>query len=601
MRETGTPTVAVVDFGGQYAHLLAKRVRALGVFSDIVDPEAFDPADPDLVGVILSGGPASVHDPGAPTLPVPLDAVPVPVLGICYGHQWMAAAAGGRLGSGASLEYGLARLRVDTRSPLFAGLTPEQDAWMSHGDHVEALPAGWRVTASTSTVPVAAFEDPGHRRFGVQFHPEVVHTVHGDRVLDNFLGVCNAPRTWDPGTQERILVERIRREAGDRRLFLLVSGGVDSLVCLALCRAAVGEGAIHALHVDTGLMRKDESRDVEAALRDLGAGDLKVADAGDLFLAALAGVVDPEEKRRAIGRAFVDVLREEVGQRGLGEGWALVQGTIYPDRIESGGSSRADRIKTHHNRVDEIEALIRAGRVVEPLADLYKHEVRALGQRLGLPRVLLDRHPFPGPALGVRLLCSTGEAPPPPPEADRRALDALAASAGLEAAVLPVRSVGVQGDGRTYRSPAVVWGSGPHAWERLLALAADAVNRIPGINRVLWAPQGFDPGSVVLVRATVEPRALEVLREADHVATREVADLAPIWQMPVVLLPLADRQGRRVVVVRPVTSRDAMTADVYPMPLPRLARLVVAVQAVPGVGPVLYDCTTKPPATIEWE
>ncbi len=601
MRESGTPTVVVVDFGGQYAHLLAKRVRALGVYSEIVEPEEFDPGDPDLAGVILSGGPASVHDAGAPTLSVPPERIPVPILGICYGHQWMAAASGGRVGTGASREYGLARLRVEPESPLFRGLDPAQDVWMSHGDHVEVLPPGWRATATTSSVPVAAFESADGRRFGVQFHPEVVHTVHGDRVLHNFLEVCGTPRTWDPGTQERILVERIRREADGRRLFLLISGGVDSLVALALCREAVGEAALHALHVDTGLMRKHESRDVEAALRALGVGDLSVVHAGERFLAALAGAVDPECKRRAIGRAFVEVLSEEVGRRGLGEGWVLVQGTIYPDRIESGGSRRAERIKTHHNRVDEIEALIRAGRVVEPLSDLYKHEVRALGERLGLPPALLHRHPFPGPALGVRLLCSTGEPVPALPAAELDALAGLAGRAGLRAAVLPVRSVGVQGDGRTYRCPAVVWGDAAPGWDRLLDLAAEVVNRLPGLNRLVWAPRGFDPEAVSLVPATIEPQALAILREADHVATRAVEDLAPIWQMPVVLLPLADRQGRRVVVIRPITSRDAMTADVYPMPPDRLVGLLDAVGSVPGVGPVLYDCTTKPPATIEWE
>ncbi|MBN1337253.1 MAG: glutamine-hydrolyzing GMP synthase [Deltaproteobacteria bacterium] len=601
MHEPGIPTVAVVDFGGQYAHLLARRIRALGVFSDIVEPEAFDPQDPDLAGVVLSGGPASVHDPGAPQLQVsPLD-VPVPILGICYGHQWMARAAGGRVGSGAAREYGLSRLRVDASSPLFSGLDPVQVVWMSHGDHVETLPSGWRATASTPSVPVAAFEDPTRRRFGVQFHPEVVHTVHGDRVLDNFLSVCGVPRTWDAGTQERILVERIRREAEGCRLFLLVSGGVDSLVALGLCREAVGEGPIHALHVDTGLMRRHESRDVEAALRELGVADLEVAHAQDRFLSALAGVVDPEEKRRAIGRTFVEILREKVGKSGLGEEWALVQGTIYPDRIESGGSTRAERIKTHHNRVDEIEALIRAGRVLEPLSDLYKHEVRALGRRLGLPGFLLDRHPFPGPALGVRILCSHGRPVPPLPEDDLRGLADLVGQAGLEAAVLPVRSVGVQGDGRTYRNPAVVWGTSVGDWEPLLLLAAEVVNRIPGLNRVVWAPEGFEPGSIRLVPATVDSEALDLLREVDHVATREVADLDPIWQMPVVLLPLADAAGRRVVVLRPVTSRDAMTADVYPMPADRLSRLLAALRALPGVGPILYDCTTKPPATIEWE
>ena len=603
MLQEQVATVVVLDYGGQYAHLVAKAVRGLGVYSRIEQPEEFDLArEPNLVGLILSGGPSSVYDPGAPGLPFDPVRLPVPVLGLCYGHQLLARAAGGEVRGGGIGEYGLAQVCCEP-SALFAGLPAEQPVWMSHRDRVERLPAGWRATASTSTLPVAAFESADQRLFGLQFHPEVHHTRHGRAILDRFLGCCTARRDWDPGHHADLLVAQVREQVGDREVFLLVSGGVDSLVTLVLLIRALGPGRVHSLHVDTGFMRLGESDAIMAYLGELGFSHLHLERAESRFLGALAGVVEPEQKRRIIGRLFVEVVDDAVRALRLDAGWLLAQGTIYPDRIESGATAKADRIKTHHNRVDEIQRLIAAGRVVEPLADLYKHEVRALGAQLGLPPALLDRHPFPGPALAIRALCSADAQPPEGFRAEQAELRAIAARFGLSARVLPVRSVGVQGDARTYRHPAVLWYPDDRApdWDALLACAAEVVNRLPSLNRAVFAVGGADPSGLRLVPTFLDRAGMDLLRQVDHIAHARTAHLTEIWQMPVVSLPLVDAADRRAFVLRPVTSRDAMTADVFRMPADLLAALRAEVATIPGAGLLLYDLTTKPPGTIEWE
>jgi GMP synthase (glutamine-hydrolysing) len=484
---------------------------------------------------------------------------------------------------------------------LFADLPALQPVWMSHRDRVVRLPPGWRATASSPSLPVAAFESPDQRVFGLQFHPEVSHTRHGTAILDRFLARCGVSRTWDAGACAELLCAEVRAQVGDRDVFLLLSGGVDSLVTLAVLCQALGPDRVHSLHVDTGLMRLHESDAIMAAMEGLGFANLRLVRAEARFLRALGGVVDPEQKRRIIGRLFVEVVDDEVRALRLREGWLLGQGTIYPDRIESGATARADRIKTHHNRVDEIQRLIAAGRVVEPLQDLYKHEVRALGRQLGLPRELVERHPFPGPALGIRVLCSADATPPAAFQAEEGPLRAIAARHGLAACVLPVRSVGVQGDSRTYRHPAALWfpdGRAPD-WEALLACAAEVVNRLPSLNRAVYAPA--DPRSFHLVPTTLTRLVLDLLRQVDHAAHQAAAGCVDIWQMPVVALPLCDGGGRQAFVLRPVTSRDAMTADVFRMPAGVLERIRAEIAAIPGAGMLLYDLTTKPPGTIEWE
>lgn len=357
------------------------------------------------------------------------------------------------------------------------------------------------------------------------------------------------------------------------------------------------------MHIDTGLMRKDESRQVVAALEAMGLGaHLTFVDASGDFLAALDGVVQPEAKRRIIGDTFVAVFEREARRLGI-EHYLLAQGTIYPDTIETGGTKRADTIKTHHNRVPIIDAMIAAGRVVEPLADLYKVEVRELGERLGVPHDLVWRHPFPGPGLGVRLLCSTGEPDREGFDAIAAALAPLAARSGLDLTPLPIRSVGVKSDLRAYEHPVLI--SGAAGWDDLLRLAAGIYKAVPGVNRCLWNLGPAAPGSAVPVAAAVTRERLALLREADAIVMdglRRHGLYDRIWQCPTVLVPLAiDGRGRELVIVRPIHSERGMTATPARLPDALLDELRRDLMALPGVGGLACDVTTKPPGTIEWE
>jgi GMP synthase (glutamine-hydrolysing) len=597
-------TVAVVDFGGQYTHLIARRVRNLGVFSRVFEPGGFHPEDhPELVGIILSGGPGTVGEAGFPTLAFRPQECRIPILGLCYGHQLLAYLCGGKVASDGKREYGIAHVRrTPARGLLFSGIPEETPVWMSHGDHVERLPDGFQVTASTAELPVASFEDGRGMLFGLQFHPEVTHTRDGLRMLGNFLDVCRAGRTWTPGLQKERLVERIRTEAAGRPLFLLASGGVDSLVALRLCIEAVGPERVHSLHVDTGFMRKGESAAVAGHLAGLGFSNLRIEDASCLFLGRLAGVLDPEEKRRIIGRLFVEVLDHCLARLGLGEDWLLVQGTIYPDTIESGGSAGAALIKTHHNRVEEIRRLLDAGRVIEPLDELYKDEVRELGLALGLPRHLVLRHPFPGPGLAIRILCSDGTASDPPSPEEQRIAAGLASPFGVSARILPVRSVGVQGDFRTYRHPALVCAERERPEPQdLLGLATLIPNRLGSVNRVVYAARNLTEGDLRLGPVTLTQARVCLLQEVDSLVRDRLSRFDDIWQVPVVSLPLFDASGNQHFVIRPVRSTDAMTADPYPLSHETLRLLDLEVRSIPGAAGVFLDLTSKPPATIEWE
>ena len=612
--------VAVLDFGGQYAHLIANRVRGLGVYCVVMPPEDFRPGPDGPAGLILSGGPQSVTDEHVRMMRARLAGYGNPILGICFGHQLLAKLHGGRLVHGSERQYGPAPIRCDPAAHLFLGLPVEQTVWMSHGDHVAELPPRFRATAAAEACAFAAYEADNRPIYGVQFHPEVVHTPHGGAILKNFLTTCRILTPWVADSMRRRVIEQTRAAAGDSTLFLLVSGGVDSLVTLQVCIEAVGADRVRSLHVDTGLMRLGESDDILKFLAAEGFRNIEIERAEACFLRELAGVSEPEQKRAIIGRLFVEVLREKLHELALGDNWKLVQGTIYPDTIESGGTKNAAKIKTHHNRVPEIQAMIDRGLVVEPLRDLYKDEVRLLGRELGLPPALLDRHPFPGPGLGIRLLCHAGSRPPSPcgmgesgwelPPAvftsfkpDSPTAQGRGGLQSLRGRILPVKSVGVQGDERSYRHPAVVWspdGRWP-AWPELNAIANRLVNESTDINRVVISLENLTDVEFALRETFVERAGLDRLRQVDARLQRRLAGIPEIWQAPVIALPLFDAAGDQAFVLRPVCSRDAMTADVYPIDFGLLAELARETRAVPGAGALFYDVTTKPPGTIEWE
>jgi len=611
-------SIAVLDFGGQYAHLIANRVRGLGAYCIVMQPEDFQPGpDDSLAGLILSGGPRSVTDAEINQMAECLKGVDCPILGICFGHQLLARLHGGKLSHGHDRQYGDTAIRCDTSSRLFAGLPASQQVWMSHGDHVEQVPDGFRITATSEACPVAAFEAVDRPLFGLQFHPEVVHTPHGSAMLKNFLSFCRISAPWVADSMRQRVIEQTREAAGDDLLFLLVSGGVDSLVALQVCIEAVGQERVRSLHVDTGLMRLGESEGILEFLAASGFQHIEIEHAEALFLRELEGVVEPERKRHIIGRLFVEVLQGKLramnlgqnwklvqGAMNLGQNWKLVQGTIYPDTIESGGTKKAALIKTHHNRVPEIQRMIDRGLVVEPLRELYKDEVRLLGRELGLPQELLDRHPFPGPGLGIRLLCHAGSAVETPESfSDSSKLESELAPLGLCGRILPVKSVGVQGDERTYRHPAVIWCRKGAAfdWSLLRPCAARLINRLAEINRVVISLDDLSEEDLTLRDTFVTRKGLDRLRQVDDLIHRKIAHIPEIWQAPVISLPLFDHAGDQAFVLRPVCSKDAMTADAYAMDWTLLAELARGVRAVPGAGVLFYDITTKPPGTIEWE
>lgn len=599
--------IGILDFGGQYAHLIASRIRRLGALAVIVDPETLtvSAARDELAGIIYSGGPSSVYEPGAPACDPALLSAGLPVLGICYGHQLMMQQLGGEVIAG-SPEFGRANLIVQKPEAILAGESGQSaSVWMSHGDEVVRLPGGFEVIGRTDDCLYAAVWHAEKRLMGVQFHPEVTHTEHGDNYLKNFIKMCGVSESYS--LQDFLLSAdaSMKEHTGDRNVFFLLSGGVDSTVAFSMLSRVLPPERLYGLYVNTGFMRKGESEDVKAALAEHGIA-LHVEDASERYFAKLAGVTDPEKKRAIIGDLFLEIQAKVSERLGLDpERWILGQGTIYPDTIESGGTKKSHLIKTHHNRVPAIQRLIEQGRVVEPIRDLYKDEVRSVGQMLGLPDSLVFRHPFPGPGLAIRCLCSDESSTVFPVLKAPGELEAKMSAFGVQ--VLPLKSVGVQGDQRTYAHPAALRAPDPMACMRDQAQVQELARLIPNtireINRVLLFLAGDYPAE--LRAADLSRERTERLREADALVTaflHEKRIYDDIWQFPVVLAPLS-RFGRAEdsVILRPVISEDAMTVAPYFMAPEYLRELCSRILSVRGIGSVFIDLTTKPPGTIEWE
>jgi GMP synthase (glutamine-hydrolysing) len=599
--------IAIIDLGGQYCHLIARRLREIGVEAMIYGPDVTPEQLHGCAGVILSGGPQSVYNPEAPKIRRSLLRLGVPFLGICYGHQLLAEMLGGHV-TKRDGEYGFARLDVKVSDTLFRRTPRSQQVWMSHSDAVTRLPKGARTIASTERCENAAFADFKRRLFGVQFHPEVVHTRHGQDILRNFARTVCKVRKRPPLTARiPVLVEQIREAVGDRSVFFLVSGGVDSTVAFVLCARALPKERILGLYVDTGLMRERETEELRANLAGLGLADrLMVRDASALFLEKLSGVTEPERKRHIIGRLFVQIQSEAMHEHGIdAKHWLLGQGTIYPDTIESGGAAgRAALIKTHHNRCEEIKELMRQGKVIEPLSQLYKDEVRQLGTALGLAPRLIHRWPFPGPGLAIRCICSASSGKAEPLSG---ASAQTVRAAGFSGVLLPVESVGVQGDARTYRKVVALRSEGRRFdYDRMQELSAILCNVHAETNRViilLASTSEFRLEDARIRPASITRERVGVLRKADFVvrmAMERSGRTDDVWQFPVVLAPVSFRGGE-TIVLRPVNSEDGMTANFARLPRPFLKRVARRVASLSGVDAVFLDITNKPPATIEWE
>ena len=508
----GHETVAVLDFGAQYSMLIARRVRELQTYCELLpwDTPWERVKHLDLKGVILSGGPASVYEPGAPSAPDWVYESGVPVLGICYGMQLLAHQLGGHVAPGREREYGPASIHTLEPSPLFEGLDSDLDVWMSHGDRIEALPPGFHSIASSANSPVAVMADPGRGYYGLQFHPEVVHTPKGKEMLANFVhGICGSAGTWTPGNFIDETIDAIRRQVGHGRVICGLSGGVDSSVAAALVHRAIGD-QLTCIFVDNGLLRAGEAAEViETFERNMNMNLVHV-EAQSEFLSALAEVTNPETKRIRIGNTFVRIFERE--SRKIDDARFLCQGTVYPDVIESASAGKdSAKIKTHHN-VGGLPADMRL-ELVEPLRALFKDEVRRIGEALGLPEEMVWRHPFPGPGLAIRCI---GEVTEERLEmlrgADRIVMEEVEL-AGLYrelwqsfAVLTDTRTVGVMGDFRTYGYAVAIravtaddamtadWARLPH--ELLGRLANRIVNEVDGVNRVVYDITSKPPGTI---------------------------------------------------------------------------------------------------------
>jgi GMP synthase (glutamine-hydrolysing) len=601
--------IAVIDVGGQYAHLIATKVRRLNVLAEILQPD--DPVEmmSDYKGIIISGSPALISHGEENVYNKAIFDVDAPIIGFCFGHQEIAKYYGGKVVHGGQ-EWGRANLHLTGQHPLFNELDSVEQVWMSHFDSVS------EVGPEFEEIGYSAVGDDGEkhryaaivsdrlRRYGVQFHPEVDDTLSGQKIIANFVfEIAGCKPSW---TMERYLdeqLENIRAQVGDGNVFLLASGGVDSTVAAKLFGLALGSDRLHLLHVDNGLMRKDESKRVLEMFKALDLDkNLHFVDAGKLFLENLQGETEPEKKREIIGNTFIEVFESEAKRLGI-EDHLLGQGTIYPDTIETGGTKRSATIKTHHNRVPLIEKMIAKGKVIEPIKELYKEEVRELGEHIGISKEACWRHPFPGPGLGVRLLCSKGTGGTKNAERINQQANDIARNYGLEAIALPIRSVGVKADVRSYEQPVMLTGTA--SWDTLLKVADETLKSVSGINRCVWNLNSNAPKAARPLAATMTEDRLALLREADAFMMQGLKRHGlydSIWQCPTVLVPLEiDGNGKELVVLRPIYSKRAMTASAADLPQVLVTELKESILPLGGVSGLVLDITSKPPGTIEWE
>lgn len=603
--------IAVLDFGSQYAHLIAKRLRHLGYYTEIHAPATDRVALANARGLVLSGGPASVFAEEAPAFNPDLLSLDVPILGLCYGHQLVAREFGGVIKNTGTGEFGKAYLHAESESPLWEGVTFPSQVWMSHQDSVTECPPDFRAIAETTPGELTALQHRQRPLFTLQFHPEVTDSVGGIAMLGNFARLCNVQSRWSMETFIAETSLRIQEEVGDRKVLMFLSGGVDSSVAFALLVKVLGTERVRGLFIDNGFMRKHEGVQIMERYREVGYPNVEARDYGETFLAAVSGMTDPQAKREAVGATFIqmrDRFLQELDLRP--EEWMLGQGTLYPDIIESGGTEHANIIKSHHNRVQEVVDLMDSGQVVEPLKELYKDEVRQVGELLGLPDTLVWRHPFPGPGLSINVLCTNDTEDFSGQAATAAAVRACLNAPEVRADVLPVRSVGVQGDQRTYTPPAVLWNT-PRDWDWLEETSIRITNTVRSVNRVVLALDrngGLAPETTTLdlqLRgAYCTKDRLDRLRDADALATQALEQnglMREIFQLLVILLPISRNGEGDSVVLRPVVSEDVMTAQFARLDWTLLDQLTTDLLRLPGVDAVFYDISHKPPATFGWE
>jgi len=615
-----TASIAIIDFGSQSMHLLANKIRNLGAHSIIVNSDitAHELKKKNIAGIIISGGPDSVYLENSLSVDTEIFELNIPILGVCYGHNLIADYFGGKVEPAAVGEYGKVELEiVKTDSEIFSvknKIQKKSITWMTHGDEVSKLPNNFEIIASTKDCKIAAMQNKEKKIFGFQYHPELSHSEFGVDMLENFVTICGVSGDWTLNDFIDEEVEKIKKQCEGKKVFLLVSGGVDSSVCFALLTKALGKERVFGCLVDHGMMRLNEGNEVTEMLAEAGF-DLHTEEASEKFLGNLAGLFDPEKKRNSIGNDFLELQAEIAERMNLNPNeWLLGQGTIYPDTIESGATKNSDKIKTHHNRVERIQVMIEKGLIIEPIVDLYKDEVRKVGTLLGLSDKLISRHPFPGPGLGVRVLCAEKASVLDNAENIETELNATLAKTNdtekISVKILPIKSVGVEGDKRSYKHPAVLYTENiPNltleSLEKFGKIASDIANSISEINRVLISVSGKNkPEFFEVKKSEMTKERITTLQKCDAIVRNAIfgrEDCKNIWQFPVVLAP-AFVNNKEAIILRPIESENAMTAIAAPLPHDVLTKIVSTIQTeVPEIESIFYDLTGKPPGTIEWE
>ncbi len=602
--------IAILDCGGQYTKVIDRKIRELFVRTEIFPINV--PADKlkGFSGIVLSGGPESIWSQNALKADGRIFELGLPVLGICYGMQLINQFFGGVVSPGVLKEYGEMIIDIDTSCPLFDGLSAKETVLMSHGDSVEVLAEGFKSCAKSGDV-IAGMYDESRKIYGVQFHPEVDLTVHGMEIFENFLRrICNLKEEYSLADRIDVSIEQIKKQVGDSHVIVLVSGGVDSAVSAALLARALDGDKIHAIHVDHGFMRKNESQIICQSLKELGFKNLVHINAKEEFYSALDGVWDPEKKRNIIGTKFIDVVRKAAEALNLDfERTYMAQGTLRPDLIESGNplvSAYAHKIKTHHNDVDIVRRAREKGLIVETNWDWHKDEVRQVARSLGLPEEIAERQPFPGPGLSVRLLLNDGTERLKDGE-EEQFEKFLPSSGNIKGRVVPLRSVGVQGDCRTFGHLGLLYGMKPFSWDDIYALSKNITNNVQTVNRVAYILNEEVWDKVCDLKCDsmfINDENTELLREVDYLVTKAL-DNKKISQTFAVLMPMAVT-GKYSVAIRTFVTSDFMTGRPAfigsEVDLELLKDLAAEITGrFSEVELVLYDVTGKPPATCEWE